>query len=71
MKSVARVCTTVGLALVAASSVSYTGVSKWPEVRYLVIGGYAVGFHDRPRATKHLDLLLADDPDNVARAKVR
>jgi hypothetical protein len=22
------------------------------EVRYLVIGGYAVGFHDRPRATK-------------------
>jgi len=38
------------------------------EVRYLVIGGYAVGFHDRPRATKDLDLLLADDPDNVERA---
>jgi len=37
------------------------------EVRYLVIGGYAVGFHDRPRATKDLDLLLADDPDNVER----
>jgi hypothetical protein len=38
------------------------------DVRYLVIGGYAVGFHDRPRATKDLDLLLADDPDNVERA---
>jgi hypothetical protein len=37
------------------------------EVRYLVIGGYAVGFHDRPRATKDLDLLVADDPANVER----
>lgn len=38
------------------------------EVRYLVIGGYAVGFHDRPRATKDLDLLLAGDAVNVERA---
>ena len=38
------------------------------DVQYLVIGGYAVGFHDRPRATKDLDLLLAHDPDNVERA---
>lgn len=38
------------------------------EVQYLVIGGYAVGFHDRPRATKDLDILIADDPENVARA---
>jgi predicted nucleotidyltransferase len=38
------------------------------EVQFLVIGGYAVGFHDRPRATKDLDLLLADDPANVERA---
>jgi hypothetical protein len=38
------------------------------DVRYLVIGGYAVGFHDRPRATKDLDLLLADDPENIERA---
>ena len=38
------------------------------DVRYLVIGGYAVGFHDRPRATKDLDLLIADDAENVARA---
>jgi hypothetical protein len=38
------------------------------DVRFLVVGGYAVGFHDRPRATKDLDLLLADDPDNIERA---
>ena len=35
------------------------------EVRYLVIGGYAVGFHDRPRATKDLDLLVGGDTENV------
>jgi hypothetical protein len=38
------------------------------KVRYLVIGGYAVGFHDRPRATKDLDLLLDADAENVSRA---
>jgi hypothetical protein len=38
------------------------------EVRYLVIGGYAVGFHDRPRATKDLDLLVEADPQNVRQA---
>ena len=38
------------------------------DVRYLVIGGYAVGFHDRPRTTKVLDLLLDDTTENVAHA---
>lgn len=38
------------------------------DVRYLVIGGYAVGYHDRPRTTKDLDLLLDPDPANVERA---
>jgi hypothetical protein len=28
------------------------------EVRYLVIGGYAVRYHDRPRTTKDLDLRI-------------
>lgn len=37
------------------------------QVRYLVIGGYAVSFHARPRATKDLDLLLAGDGENLAR----
>lgn len=38
------------------------------EVRYLVIGGYAVGFHDRPRTTKDLDILLDPQPDDIERA---
>lgn len=38
------------------------------EVRYLIIGGYAVGYHDRPRTTKDLDLLLDAAPDNIQRA---
>lgn len=38
------------------------------EVRYLVIGGYAVGYHDRPRTTKDLDILLDPAPENISRA---
>jgi predicted nucleotidyltransferase len=38
------------------------------EVRYLVIGGYAVSFHDRPRTTKDLDLLIDPDPGNIENA---
>jgi hypothetical protein len=37
------------------------------DVRYLVIGGYAVGYHDRPRTTKDLDLLLDAAPHNMRR----
>jgi hypothetical protein len=37
-------------------------------VRYLVVGGHAVGAHARPRATKDLDLWLESSPRNVARA---
>ncbi len=38
------------------------------DVRYLVIGGYAVGYHDRPRTTKDLDLLLDPESSNISRA---
>ena len=45
------------------------------EVRYLIIGGYAVGCHDRPRTTKELDILLDPAPDSccagVHRAPMR
>jgi hypothetical protein len=34
------------------------------KVKYLVVGGYAVGFHAQPRATKDLDLFIKPDPDN-------
>jgi len=37
------------------------------DVRYLVVGGYAVGYHDRPRTTKDLDLLVDSAADNIER----
>lgn len=37
------------------------------DVRFLVVGGYAVTFHARPRFTKDLDLWVDPDPDNAAK----
>ena len=34
-------------------------------VRYLLIGGYAVGYHGYPRATGDLDVWIAIHPDNA------
>jgi len=37
------------------------------EVEYLVVGGYAVGAHAEPRATKDLDIFIrADEKNSVA-----
>jgi hypothetical protein len=33
-------------------------------VEYVLVGGYAVIFHGRPRATKDIDLLVSLDGDN-------
>jgi len=41
------------------------------EVRYLLIGGYAVGFHGYPRATADMDVWISVDPSTAERmAKV-
>jgi hypothetical protein len=37
------------------------------EVRYALIGGYAVGLYTKPRATKDLDLLVSGEGDNLVR----
>ena len=37
------------------------------EVRYLVVGAYAVGVHGHPRATKDLDVWIEASPENAAR----
>ncbi len=37
------------------------------DVRYLLVGGYAVGFHGRPRFTKDLDLWVDDSEENFRR----
>ncbi len=34
-------------------------------VEYALVGGYAVAFHARPRATKDVDIVLAGDPPNL------
>ncbi len=38
------------------------------KVSYVLLGGYAVGYHAKPRATKDLDLLLSGLGDNLERA---
>jgi hypothetical protein len=37
------------------------------EVRYLVVGAYAVTFHAQPRFTKDLDLWVEASPENAAK----
>jgi predicted nucleotidyltransferase len=37
------------------------------EVEFAVLGGYAVGHHAKPRATKDLDLLVSGKPANLER----
>jgi hypothetical protein len=37
-------------------------------VEYVLVGGYAVAMHGRPRFTKDADLWLRDTPENLARA---
>jgi hypothetical protein len=39
------------------------------HVEYLLVGGYAVGFHARPRFTKDLDLWVRPSPSNLARLR--
>jgi hypothetical protein len=37
------------------------------KVEYLLVGGYAVGFHGYPRATKEMDIWVAVSPENAER----
>jgi len=37
------------------------------DVRYLVVGGYAVALHGHPRYTKDIDIWIEPDPENAAR----
>jgi hypothetical protein len=36
-------------------------------VEYLLVGGYAVGYHGYPRATVDMDIWVASNPQNAAR----
>lgn len=37
------------------------------RVEYLLVGGYAVGFHGYPRATVDMDIWVRRQPENAAR----
>ena len=37
------------------------------QVEYLLVGGYAVGYHGYPRATVDLDVWIGTSPDNGAK----
>ena len=37
------------------------------NVKYLLVGGWAVGLHGNPRFTKDIDFLVAMDEENLAR----
>ncbi len=37
------------------------------DVQYLLIGGYAVGFHGYPRTTADIDIWVAIDPANASK----
>jgi predicted nucleotidyltransferase len=39
------------------------------EVKYLLVGGWAVGLYGNPRATKDIDFLIAIDDENLERLK--
>jgi|WetSurMetagenome_2_1015567.scaffolds.fasta_scaffold671642_1 hypothetical protein len=39
------------------------------SVRYLLVGGWAVGLHGYPRATKDIDFLIAVDQKNLQKLK--
>lgn len=39
------------------------------DARYLLVGGYAVGFHSRPRFTKDIDILIGEDEANLGRVR--
>ena len=38
------------------------------RVRYLLVGGYALAFHSRPRFTRDLDVWIEPDPANAEKA---
>lgn len=38
------------------------------QVKYLVVGGYAVSFHSQPRHTRDLDILIKPDAENARAA---
>lgn len=43
----------------------FLNILKIKHIRYLLIGGYAVGYHGYPRATNDMDIWIAIDPETA------
>ena len=43
----------------------FLNLLKSKNIQYLLIGGYAVGYHGYPRATNDMDIWIAIDPKNA------
>ncbi|OGP60279.1 MAG: hypothetical protein A2V65_07930 [Deltaproteobacteria bacterium RBG_13_49_15] len=43
----------------------FLNLLKGKNIQYLLIGGYAVGYHGYPRATNDMDIWIAIDPKNA------
>jgi hypothetical protein len=43
----------------------FIGLLNANDVKYLIVGGYAVGFHGYPRYTKDLDIWLLVSEENA------
>lgn len=45
----------------------FIGLLESNQVKYLIVGGYAVGLHGFPRYTGDIDFFVALDPDNAVK----
>lgn len=45
----------------------FVGLLNKYQVKYMIVGGYAVGIHGHPRYTGDLDIWLLPDPQNAAK----
>ena len=48
-----------------SDSIELLAVFARENIKYLIVGGYAVSFHAEPRYTKDIDIFIATDPKNA------
>jgi phage replication-related protein YjqB (UPF0714/DUF867 family) len=58
--------TTPGDIMLSKDFKEFIGFLNKNDVRYLIVGGYAVAFHGYPRYTRDLDVWIELSPENAA-----
>lgn len=59
--------TTIGRAMFNRDFKEFIQLLNANQVKYLVVGGYAVSLHGYPRYTKDIDIWIENSPDNASR----